>query len=48
MIIFVDKKNSDLNNMLKEINKVNTKNNEKELKSNILNNEENKIYQSLR
>lgn len=34
--------------MLKEINKVNTKNNEKELKSNILNNEENKIYQSLR
>ncbi len=48
MIIFVDKKNSDLNNMLKDINKVNTKNNEKELKSNILNNEENKIYQSLR
>ena len=34
--------------MLKDINKVNTKNNEKELKSNILNNEENKIYQSLR
>ena len=43
------KKNSDLNNTLKEINKANTKNNEKELKSNIFNNEENKkVYQSLR
>ena len=43
------KKTSDLNNILKEINKANTKNNEKELKSNIFNNEENKkIYQSIR
>ena len=43
------KKNSDLNNTLKEINKANPKNNEKEIKSNILNNEENKkVYQSIR
>jgi hypothetical protein len=45
----ITNKNSDLNDILKEINKANTKNNEKELKSNIFNNGENKkVYQSIR
>ena len=43
------KKNSELNNTLKEINKTKAKNNEKEISLNILNNDDTKkVYQSIR